>query len=51
MQIEISEQTAQAIQKLNNRYFFDLFKPIRTSEDEEYQFRDAIAAIAKEIGK
>jgi len=34
MQIEITEQTAQAIRK-----------------EEEYQFRDAINAIAKEINK
>jgi len=49
MQIEITEQTANAIEKLHDRYFFDLFRPIRTSEDEEYQFRDAIAEIAKEL--
>jgi len=49
MQIEITEQTAEAIKKLHDRYFFDLFRQIRTSEDEEYKFRDAIAEIAKEI--
>jgi len=51
MQIEITEQTAEALKKLNNRYFFDLFKPIRTSEEEEYQFRDAIEAIVKEVSR
>jgi len=51
MQIEITEQTAEALKKLNNRYFFDLFKLIRTSEEEEYQFRDAIEAIVKEVSR
>ena len=51
MQIEITDQTAEALKKLNNRYFFDLFKPVRTSEEEEYQFRDAIEAIVKELNK
>jgi len=51
MQIEISEQTAKAIKKLHDRYFFDLFKPIRTDKEEEYQFRNAIAEIAKELNK
>ena len=49
IQITISEDTAEAIQKIDNRYFFDLFQDIRTSENEEYQFRDAIAEIAKQI--
>ena len=51
MQIEITDQTAEALKKLNSRYFFDLFKPIRISEEEEYQFRDAIEAIVKELNK
>jgi len=51
MQIEITEQTANAIEKLHDRYFFDLFRPIRISEDEEYQFREAISEIVKELTK
>ena len=49
IQITISEDTAKAILKIDNRYFFDLFQDIRTSENEEYQFRDAIAEVAKQI--
>ena len=49
MQIEITEQTAIAIIKINERYYFDLFSSIRVSEEEEYQFREALQEIAKEI--
>ena len=49
--ISISKEAAEAIQMINDRYYFDLFKEIRTSEDEEYQFRDAIIEIAKQIKK
>lgn len=47
--ITISKETAEALLKIDERYYFDLFKEIRTSEDEEYQFRDAIAELAKQI--
>ena len=47
--ISIGKETAGAILKIDERYYFDLFKEIRTSEDEEYQFRDAIKEIAKQI--
>ena len=51
MKIEITKRTADAILKINDRYYFDLFKSIRVSEDEEYQFREAVQQIAKEIDK
>ena len=51
MQIEITEQTARAILKINERYYFSLFESIRVSEEEEYQFREAIEQIVKEISK
>ena len=47
--ISIGKDTANAILKIDNRYFFDLFQDIRTSENEEYQFRDAIAEVSKQI--
>ena len=40
MKIEITKETAEAILKINDRYFFGLFKEIVTSEDEEYQLVD-----------
>ncbi len=49
MIIEITEETANAIVLIENRYYFDLFKEIRTLEKEEYIMRDAIFEIAKEI--
>jgi len=47
--ISISKEVAESIQKINDRYYFDLFHDIRTSEAEEYQFRDAIIEIVKQI--
>ncbi len=49
MKIEIDSVTAEAILKIDDRYFFDLFKEIRVNEDEEFEFRDAISAIAQKI--
>ena len=49
MQINITDETAKAILLLDDRYYFDLFKSIRTDIEEEYIIRDAINAIAKEI--
>ncbi len=49
MKIEITKETAEAILKMNDRYYFGLFREIVTSEDEEYQFRNAIKSITKEI--
>jgi hypothetical protein len=49
MKVEISKEVAEAIIKISDRYYFDLFKQIRVSEDEEYQFRDAIIELAKQI--
>ncbi len=51
MQIEITEKTAEAMLKLDDRYFWDLFVMICTNENEEYQFRNAIAEIANQIKK
>ncbi|QOP42978.1 hypothetical protein FJR45_03025 [Sulfurimonas sediminis] len=47
--IDITQQTAEALIELDNRYFFDLFKPIRENEDEEYKYRDAIYEVAQKI--
>ena len=49
MTIDISNEAADAILKINERYVFDLFKEIRVSEEEEYRFRDAMAEIAETI--
>ena len=49
MTITIKKETAEAILLIEDRYYFDLFKGIRTSKDEEYRMRDAIFEISKEI--
>jgi len=49
--ITIDTNTAKALSKLNARYFFDLFKSVRTNEDEEYQYRDALQSVADAIAK
>ncbi len=48
MQINITEETAEAILMLDDRYYFDLFKSIRTDINEEYIIRNAITALADE---
>lgn len=49
MTIEITPETADALLKINDRYFNGLFEEIVTSEDEEMDFRDALEEIAKAI--
>ncbi len=49
MRIIIDEKTALTLQKISERYYFDLFKPIRQNEAEEYEFRDALYAISQAI--
>jgi hypothetical protein len=48
MKIEITGQTAKAILKLYNRYYFGLFEKIAT-EKEEYELRDALSQVVSEI--
>ena len=47
--IEISPGTAEAIQKLDDRYFFGLFQEVSLCEEDERQFRDAIKEIGQQI--
>ena len=49
MQINITEETAEAILMLDDRYYFDLFKSVRTDINEEYIIRNAITALADEV--
>jgi len=51
MKIEITKETAETMLKMNDRYFFDMFVMICTNDNEEYQFRNAIAEIADQIKK
>jgi len=44
--IKISKETLEAIKKLDNRYFFNLFSEICTTAEDEYLFRNAISEIA-----
>ena len=47
--IQITTDTARTIVKLQERYFFGLFQEVSTSEEEEYQLRDALDDLAKQI--
>lgn len=47
--ISIDKETATAIEEINDRYFFDLFKPICKDQEDEYRYRDAIMAMTKAI--
>lgn len=47
--VTISEPTIEALLKLHSRYYFGVFEQIVTSEDEEYEFRDALAELSKLI--
>lgn len=49
--ISITPEQAAALETIWNRYYFDLFKTIRESEEEEYQFRNAIQNIVDEINR
>lgn len=47
--ITLNKKEADALVTIAHRYYFDLFKPIRKSEKEEFAFRDAIFAVAEKI--
>ena len=47
--ISIDKETAQALLEINRQYFFDLFKPICTHENDEYRYRDALEKVALAI--
>ena len=40
--ITLNQKEADALVTIAHRYYFDLFKPIRLTEEEEFRFRDAI---------
>jgi len=47
--ITINKKTADAILKIEDRYYFDLFEGIRDQVSDEYHFRNAIEEIANKI--
>ena len=47
--ITLNQKEADALVTIAHRYYFDLFKPIRLTEEEEFRFRDAILAVAEKI--
>lgn len=49
IKISIDKKTAIAILEIDSQYFFNLFKPIRKTIDDEYKYRDSINLIAKAI--
>lgn len=49
MKIELSKETIDQMLKLNEAYYFGLFKSIVKDENEEMNFRDALAELAKAI--
>jgi len=42
MKIEITERTATAILKLNDRYFYELFAQVCEHYTEEFEFKNAV---------
>ena len=51
MKIELTPEQIEAIEKLNDRYYFGLFQPICKEKDEEYQFRNVIQEIVDQINR
>ena len=49
IKIEISQDTAEQLQKIYDRYYFGLFSGIVQNEDEEMQIRDALQELSKAI--
>ena len=49
MKIEISERTVEAILKLQDRYFYELYAQICTHYLEELEFKNAVDEIAYKI--
>jgi uncharacterized protein YktB (UPF0637 family) len=47
--LTLTEETAGQLLRIDERYYFGLFEPIRTNEEEEYRFRDAVAETAEQI--
>lgn len=47
--VVLSKEEYQTLLKINERYYFDLFKEIRENEEEEFQMRDSLYAIAKTL--
>lgn len=51
MKIEVSEEAAEAIELLWDRYYFGLFQDVTRDESEEYQMRNAIKELADKINE
>ena len=47
--ITVTPEIIEAISKIDNRYFFGLFKDIVKNEEEEYELRNAIIELNKII--
>ena len=47
--IVLNKEEYQTLLKINERYYFDLFKTIRKNEEEEFILRDSLSAITKKI--
>lgn len=48
-QIELNEEQIEALRMLDVGYYFGLYKDITRTEEDEYQIRDAIVEILKQI--
>ena len=51
MKIEIDKNERVALKKIYDRYYFGVFEGIRTSEEEEYELRNALASIVGKINE
>jgi len=47
--ITVTPEIIEAISKIDNRYFFGLFKDIVKNEEEEYELRNALIELNKII--
>lgn len=47
--IYLNKKEANALVLIANRYYFDLFKQIRVTKEEEFLFRDVLLDVAKQI--
>jgi len=45
--VEMSQEMADNLALINERYYFDLFEPIREDEEQEFDFRNALSEFAK----
>lgn len=51
IRIVLTKEEYQTLLKINDRYYFGLFKSITSDENEEIKIRDSLDSIAMKIEK